>query len=121
LRAYLKDRLVTRAWTLKQVQGELGVAPATLRHLLDHHQVRRVTPTRRQRAAATTAIGPTTQARAVRQRRQARLDELGFATLEQYVQDRYVTRGWSRRRLCAELGVGYDWLDQQLTRLGLRP
>ena len=121
LRAYLKDRLVTRAWTLKQVQGELGVAPATLRHLLDHHQVRRVTPTRRQRAAATTAIGPTTQVRAVRQRRQARLDELGFATLEQYVQDRYVTRGWSRRRLCAELDVGYDWLDQQLTRLGLRP
>jgi hypothetical protein len=76
----------------------VAAEPATLRRLLDQQQIRRVVPTRRQRAAATTAIGPTTRARAVRQRRQARLTELGFQ----------------------ELGVGYDWLDQQLTRLGLR-
>ena len=41
IRAYLVDRLVTRAWTLAQVQGELGAAPATLRRLLDRHQLRR--------------------------------------------------------------------------------
>ncbi len=115
-----QDRLVTKAWTLTQVEAELGAAPATLRRLLDQHQVRRMAPTRRQRAAAAAAIGPTKQARAVQQRRQARLTELGFASLEEYVQDRYLTRGWPRRRLCAELGVGYDWLDQQLTRLRLR-
>ena len=77
-------------------------------------------PTGRQRAAATAAVGPAAQTRAVQQHRQARLTELGFATLEEYVHDRYVTRGWSLRRLCAELGVGYAWLNQQLTQLGLR-
>jgi hypothetical protein len=91
-----------------------------LRRLLDHHQVRRVVLTRRQRAAATAAMGPAKQARAVQQHRQARLAELGFGGLEEYVQDRYVRRGWPRRRLCAELGVGYDWLDQQLTQMGLQ-
>jgi hypothetical protein len=46
VRAYLADRLVTQTWTQAQVQGELGVAPATLRHLLEEHEIRRVTPTR---------------------------------------------------------------------------
>ena len=46
MRAYLVDRLVTKAWTLTQVQGELGAAPATLRRLLDRFQIRRVAPTR---------------------------------------------------------------------------
>jgi hypothetical protein len=120
VRAYLVDRLVTKAWTLRQVEAELGVAPATLRHLLDQHQVRRVSPTRRQRAAAAAAVGPVMQARAVQQRRQACLMEFGFAALGDYLRDRYVGQGWSRRRLCVELGVGYDWLNQQLDRLGLR-
>jgi hypothetical protein len=60
------------------------------------------------------------QARAVQQRRQARLAELGFAALDEYLQDRHVGRGWSVRRLCAEPGVGHGWMDEQLTRLGLR-
>ena len=119
LRAYLVDRLVTRAWTLEEVVGELGVAPATVRRLLNQHEVRRVAPTPRQRAAAA-ARGPRQQARTVQQRCQARLAQLGLAGLEAYLQDRYVTRGWSVRRLCAELGVGHEWLIRQLTRLGLR-
>jgi hypothetical protein len=121
VRAYLEDRRVTKAWRLRQVEDELGVAPATLRRLLAQYQVQRVAPTRRQRAAALAAAGPARQARAVQQRCQARLAELGFAGLEEYVQDRYFIRGWSRRRLCAELGVGYGWLDRQLDRLGLHP
>jgi hypothetical protein len=120
VRAYLVDRLVTRAWTLTQVRGELGAAPSTLRHLLDRCQVRRGAPTRRRRAATAAASGPTKQARAVQQRCQARLAALGFTELGDYLQDRYVRRGWSvRRRLCTELGVGHGWLDRQLTRLGL--
>jgi hypothetical protein len=121
VQAYLVDRLVTRAWILKEVVGELGATPATLRCLLDRYQVRRVGVTERQRAAATAAVGPAKQARAVQQRRQACLTALGFAELGDYLKDRIVRRGWPRRRLCTELGVGYDWLDQQLTRLGLRP
>jgi hypothetical protein len=39
MRAYLVDRLVTKAWTLTQVRGELGAAPATLRRLLDRYQI----------------------------------------------------------------------------------
>jgi hypothetical protein len=120
VRAYLVDRLVTRAWTLEEVMGELGTARGTLRRLLDHHQVRRVAPTRRQRAAATTARGPTTQPRVVERRRRARLVELGFAEVDDYLRDRYVRRGWSVRRLGAELGAGHGWVDKQLRRLGLR-
>ncbi len=91
-----------------------------MRRLLDRYQVERVAPTKRQRAAAATANGPTKQARAVQQRRQARLAELGFAALEDYLRDRYVGRGWSVRRLCAELGVGHQWIATQLDQLGLR-
>jgi AraC-like DNA-binding protein len=120
VRAYLAVRLITRAWTLDEVTAELGAAPTTVRRLLDHYQVRRARPTRRQRAGAEAASGPHKQLRAVQQRRQARLGELGFAALEEYLRDRYVGRGWSVRRLCAELGVGHGWLDRQLTRLGLR-
>jgi AraC-like DNA-binding protein len=119
VRAYLVDRLVTQAWTLAEVTVELGAARSTLRRLLDHHQVRRVAPTWRQRTAADAARGPKQQARAA-QRRQARLAELGFAEVDEYLRDRHVGRGWSVRRLGAELGVGHGWLDQQLTRLGLR-
>jgi AraC-like DNA-binding protein len=118
VRAYLVDRLVTKAWTLAEVVGELGAAPPTVRRLLDYYQIRRVAPTRRQRAAA--ARGPCTQARGVQQRCQARLAELGFAGLEAYLRERHVGRGWSVRRLCAELGVGHAWMDKQLHRLGLR-
>jgi lambda repressor-like predicted transcriptional regulator len=120
VRAYLVDRLVTQAWTLAEVAVELGAAPSTLRCPLDRYQIRRVAPTRRQRRAAAAAMGPKWQARAVQQRCQARLAELGFAALEAYLQDRYVSRGWSVRRLCVELGVSHGRLDQELTQLGLR-
>jgi hypothetical protein len=65
VRAYLVARLVTQAWTLAQVRGELGAAPSTLRRLLDRYQIRRVAPTRRQRAAAAAASGPKAQVWAV--------------------------------------------------------
>ncbi len=48
----------------------------------------------RQRAAAAAADGPKQQARAVQQRCQARLAELGFRELDEYLQDRYVELGW---------------------------
>jgi hypothetical protein len=120
VRAYLVDRLVTHAWTLEEVEGELGAASATVRRLLDQHQVQRVGPTPRQRAVAGRGLGPHAQARAAQQQRQERLGELGFTQVDEYLQDRRVARGWSVRPLCAELGVGHGWLDGQLTRLGLR-
>ncbi len=120
-RAYLVDRLGTRAWTLEEVAAELGAADSTLRRLLAKHGVRRVAPTRRQRAAAQATSGPKQQAQTVQWLRQARLAELGFTGVDDYLKDRCVGRGWSVRRLCAELGVGHGWLDQQLARLGLRP
>jgi hypothetical protein len=55
--AYLVDRLVTRAWTLAEVEGELGAAPATVRRLLGHYQMRRVGPTRRQGVVALPGVG----------------------------------------------------------------
>jgi hypothetical protein len=58
VRAYLVDRLVTKAWTLRQVQDELGAAPATLRHLLDRYQVRRVASTLRRAPRPQPPAGP---------------------------------------------------------------
>jgi hypothetical protein len=58
--AYLVDRLVTQVWTLAQVQGELGAAPATMRRLLDQHEIGRGAPTRRPRVSGATASGPRT-------------------------------------------------------------
>jgi hypothetical protein len=74
----------------------------------------------RQCAVAGQGLGPRAQARAAQHRRQARLAELGFAGIDGYLWDRSVGRGWSVRRLCAELGAGHGWLDQQLAWLGLR-
>jgi len=127
VRAYLVDRLVTQPWTLAEVAGELGATPATLRRLLDRYQVGRVAPTQRQRAAAAAVSGPQKQARAVRQGRQARLVELGFDGLEDYLPDRYVggasrcggcalslesaIRGWPRNSISSgsapELQIGW--------------
>jgi hypothetical protein len=66
VQAYLVDRLVTKAWTLTRVQGELGAAPATVGRLLEEHEVQRAGPTRRQRRAA--ASGLAMQARAIQRR-----------------------------------------------------
>jgi AraC-like DNA-binding protein len=120
VRAYLVDRLAERAWTLARVVDDLGAAPTTVRRLLDQHQVRRVGPTRRQRAVPGRGLGPRAPAHLAQQRRQARVTELGFAGIEGYLRDRYVGRGWSVRRLGAELGVSHGWLDRQLRRLGRR-
>jgi hypothetical protein len=96
----------------------LALPPAPYGACWQAQQARRVAPARRQRAAAA-ASGATTQARAVRERCQTRPAELGFADLDEYLQDRYVAQGWSVRRRCAELGVSHGWLDQQLARLRL--
>ncbi len=120
MRAYLVDRLAERAWSLAQLIEELGAAPPTVRRLLDQYGVQRVGPTQRQRAVAGRGLGPKAQARAAQQRRQARLAELRFAGIEEYLRDRYVQEGWSLRRMGGELRVGHGWLCEQLTRLGLR-
>jgi hypothetical protein len=86
------DRVVLQAWTLEEVMGELGAAPSTLRACWRSIRCGGWRRTQRQRTAAIAASGPTTQARAVQQRCQARLAELGFAGLEAYLQDRYVSK-----------------------------
>jgi hypothetical protein len=121
VRAYLLDRLVTQAWTLAEVARELGAASATTRRLVDHYQIRRVGPTRRQQAQAAQNPGPTRLAQVSGQRRVARLAELGFADLDSYLHDRWVRQGSSVRRMCAELKVGHGWVEKQLDRLQLRP
>jgi hypothetical protein len=56
-----------------------------------------------------------------RARRAARLAELGFADLADYLQARHVEQGFSVRRMRAELQVGRRWLVGEMGRLGLRP
>jgi len=47
-------------------------------------------------------------------KRQARLAGLGFADMEEYLR---VGRGWSLRRMLAELHVGSVWLKRQMSQL----
>ena len=100
-RAYLVDRLGTRAWTLEEEAAELGAADSTLRRLLAKHGVRRVAPTRRQRAAAQATSGPKQQAQTVQWLRQARLAELGFTDVDEYLKDRCGGGGAGRCGGCA--------------------
>jgi hypothetical protein len=55
----------------------------------------------------------------VAERRQARLAALGFATLAAYLEDRWVGKGWSLRRVRAELRVTAAWLRGEIVRLGV--
>jgi len=52
-------------------------------------------------------------------KRQARLAELGFADVEDYLRVRRVEQGSSLRRMLAELRVGSAWLKGQMDRLGI--
>jgi hypothetical protein len=52
-------------------------------------------------------------------RRQVRMRALGFVDLGAYLADRYVGRGWSLRRVRAELRVSAAWLRAELVRRGI--
>jgi hypothetical protein len=117
--AYLVDRVVDRGWLLAEVAAELAAHRVTVRRLLDCYGIRRVRRTPRERAAVD--AGRRVQSVGWQARRAARLAELGFADLAAYFKARHVERGWSVKRMRAELGVGRRWLVGELARLGLRP
>jgi hypothetical protein len=113
LQDYLTDRAATRRWPSTTIADELGVHSGTLRDRLDQHGLPRQRATRRpyqaiQRQTACWAA-----------KRQARLVELGFADMEEYLRVRRVEQGWSLRRMLAELQVGSAWLKDQMHRLGI--
>jgi hypothetical protein len=111
LRAYLADRAITRRWPTTMIAGELGVQPATVRDRLDQHRLPR------QRASVRPYQATARQRECWAAKRQARLAELGFADVEDYLRVRRVGQGWSLRRMLAELQVGPAWLKDQMTRL----
>ena len=117
--AYLVDRVAGRGWARSAVVAELEVAPVTVRRLLDRYGVRRSQRTAGEQAAL--ARGRAVQATVWQARRVARLAELGFADLEEYLRVRYVAQGWSVRRMRAELRVGRAWLVAEMRRLGIKP
>jgi hypothetical protein len=117
--AYLADRVVQRGWLLAEVAAELGAHRLTVRRLLHCHGIRRVRRTPSERAAAES--GRRVQSLGWQARRAARLAELGFQDLVDYLGARRVEQGWSIKRMRAELRVGRRWLVGELARLGLRP
>jgi hypothetical protein len=119
VQAYLVDRVVERAWLLAEVAAELAAHRLTVRRLLDRYGIRRVRHTPGERVASES--GRRVQSVGWQARRAARLAELGFADLAAYLQARHLARGWSVKRMRAELGVGRRWLVGELARLGLRP
>jgi AraC-like DNA-binding protein len=118
VRAYLADRLIRREWLLAEVAGELGAHRATVRRLMRQTGVQRRRRTARQAAAG--ERGRQVQSVSWQARRSARLAELGFADLADYLQCRHVEKGWSIKRMRAELRVNRTWLVGQMVRLGLR-
>jgi AraC-like DNA-binding protein len=117
VRAYLTDRIVQREWLLADVAAELGAHRETLRRLMRRVGVQR-RRTGRQLAAG--ERGRQVQSVSWQARRAARLAELGFADLAGYLRVRYVEQGWPIKRMRAELGVGRNWLVDQMARLGMR-
>jgi hypothetical protein len=110
LQDYLADR-ATRRWPTTSIAGELGVQPATVRDRLDQHGL----PRERATIRSYRAIQRQTECWAAK--RQARLAELGFASVEEYLRVRRVEQGWSLRRMLTELQVGSAWLKNQMHRL----
>jgi len=114
LRAYLTDRYTDQAWAIPQLAAELGVGERVVKRLLPGMGVRRVRATAAIAAAA--ERGRARKAELVAERRQARLTALGFTNLAEYLADRYDGRGWSLRRVRAELRVSGVWLRGELVR-----
>ncbi len=113
LQDYLTDRAMTRRWPSTSIADELGVHPGTVRDRLDQHGLPR------QRASVRPRRAIQRQAACWAAKRQARLAELGFADVEEYLRVRRVEQGWSLRRILAELQVGSAWLKDQMHRLGI--
>jgi hypothetical protein len=82
------------------IASELRVLPATVRDRLDQHRLPRRRATRRPYRAIQRQRARWTA------RRHARLVELGFGDVEEYLRVRRVEQGWSLRRMLAELQVG---------------
>jgi hypothetical protein len=117
LRGYLTDRYTDQAWTIPQLAAELRVGERVVKRLLASMGVARVRATASIAAAA--ERGRAREAELVAERRRARLTALGFADLAEYLADRYVGKGWSLRRVRAELRVSVAWLRAELVRLGV--
>jgi hypothetical protein len=117
LRGYLTDRYTDKAWPIPPVAAELGVGESIVTRLLRALGVRRVRAT--EAVAAAARRGRAREAALVAGRRRARLADLGFADLAGYLADRVVGKGWSLRRVRAELRVGIAWLGGEAERLGI--
>jgi hypothetical protein len=111
LQDYLTDRTTARRWPSSSIAAELGVHPGTVRDRLDRHGL----PRQRATIRPHRAIQRQTECWAAK--RQARLAELGFANVEDYLRVRRVEQGRSLRRMLADLRVGFAWLKGQMNQL----
>jgi hypothetical protein len=93
------------------IASELGVHPGTVRDRLDQHGL----PRQRSTVRPHRAIQRQTECWAAK--RQARLAELGFGDVADYLRVRRVEQGWSLRRMLTELQVGSAWLKRQMHQL----
>jgi hypothetical protein len=109
LGSYLQARCEQQA-SPAQLASELGTTTTVVRHLLDQAGI---TPSPRQVTAAHTRRGSTDEHLA------ARAAELGFASLQDYLADRAVTRRWPTTSIASELGVQPATVRDRLDQHGL--
>lgn len=74
---------------------------------------------RRRRSAAVTAASRDIRRMSAIERRSGRIAELGFASEQDYLLDRYVARAWPVSRIKAELGIGSSVLTEILNAAGI--
>lgn len=74
---------------------------------------------RRRRSAEVTAASRAARRTGAIDRRRDRIAELGFASEQQYVINRYLVRGWPVSRIKSELGIGSSALTEVLDAAGI--
>jgi hypothetical protein len=109
LHGYLQARCQQQA-SPAQLASELATTTTVVRRLLDQAGI---TPSPRQVTAARRRRSSTDQHLA------ARAAELGFASLQDYLADRAVTRRWSSISIAGELGVQPATVRDRLDQHGL--
>ena len=111
LQAYLQEMHVVQRRALAEIARELGVGVGTVARDLDRLGIKRV-PLEEARAA-----GRERWASAHAAKRESRLRELGFATVEEYLADR-AGRHMTQEAIAAELGIHVRTLRRLIGRLG---
>jgi len=97
--------LLDDGWSIPQLATHLATTQAAIRRTIEDHHVRQ--PPRRKQLARQ-------RQRAAQQRAAARVAELGFPVVRDYLEDRLVTQAWTLAQVRGKLGAAPSTLRRLL-------